>query len=484
MFKSAILSIKKSIGKSLLLLILMCVIANLVIAGLSIKEATTKSMNQVRTSLGSDVTLSYNMKGMMKDREKGATMDSVMQNITLEMADSLKELDYVDHYNYTLSVDVSSDDIDPIQMSEDTTNNTNNDNKMMQDNGSKLFEESDFSISGNTTMAYLSSFTDSNYTLSEGRLLEESDDDSKNCVIESTLASDNDLKVGSTFKVYTTNDDETTSVTLTVVGIYEIETSNDMNTMMDNRQNPMNTIYTDLTTAQTLNNSDTIITSATYYLDDPANIDAFEELAKSKTDIDFETYTLDANDEVYQRSVTSLENISSFVNMFLWVVVIAGSVILCLILVLTMRSRFYEFGVMLSLGQSKIKIIGQQIVEIGIIAVIAFCLSLCSGKVVSNVVSSFLVSNETSSNQVMEMNKDDEKKTDNDEITGNKGNGKMSFGERMAAPTSTELDVSLTSNTIIDLAGITFVICAVSVVLPSLYVLRLSPREILIKKEG
>ena len=71
MIKNAILSIKKNVGKTILLLVLMCVIANLVIAGLSIKNATSKSMEQVRTSLGSDVTLTYNMQNMMKNRDKG-----------------------------------------------------------------------------------------------------------------------------------------------------------------------------------------------------------------------------------------------------------------------------------------------------------------------------------------------------------------------------------------------------------------------------
>ena len=47
MIKNAILSIKKNVGKTILLLVLMCVIANLVIAGLSIKNATSKSMEQV-----------------------------------------------------------------------------------------------------------------------------------------------------------------------------------------------------------------------------------------------------------------------------------------------------------------------------------------------------------------------------------------------------------------------------------------------------
>ena len=92
MIKNAYLSIKKNIGKTLILFILMCIITNLVIAGLSIQNATSKSMEQVRTSLGSEVTLSYNMRNMMKGREKGEALDATIQPMTIEMADSLKEL--------------------------------------------------------------------------------------------------------------------------------------------------------------------------------------------------------------------------------------------------------------------------------------------------------------------------------------------------------------------------------------------------------
>lgn len=482
MLKNAILSTKKSIGKTILLFILMCLIANLVIAGLSIKSATSKSMDSVRKSLGSDVTLSYNMKNIMENREQGESMDSVMKNITVEMADSLKNLNYVESYNYTVSVSVSSDDIDPVSMQEE-------EDTVTFSNKNGFMDQNDFTVSGNTTMANLSDFVDENYVLTSGRLLNEDDEETKNCVIESSLASDNDLVVGDTFEVIATHEDDyEVTVTLTVVGIYEIETSDEMGNMMSmsNRQNPMNTIYTSLNVAQTLNDSTTNITSATYYLDDPDHIEAFKELAESETDIDFETYTLDANDQIYQRSISSLENMESFATMFLIVVIVAGSAILCLILVLTMRGRFYEFGVMLSLGQSKLKIIGQQLLEVGLIATLAFAVSLGTGKMVSNIVSSMLVST-ASHAPSMEIDGNVKEKTGADMPgigEGGKGFGRDLMDRAMTSPVSTELDVSLTSETVVQLAEISFAICVVSVILPSLYVLRLSPREILIKREG
>jgi len=393
MIRSAFLSVKKNIGKTILLFLLMCLIANLVIAGLSIKSATTKSMEQMRKSLGSEVTFSYNMLNMMGNREKGQALNEVMSSITVDMADQLKNLEYVENYNYNMNVSVTSDDISPVEVTQSHTTQETGDKITRSDMNSdsrepRLMDENDFTVVGNTTMAYLDNFTEGQYVLTSGRLLTEDDAHTQNCVIEENLASDNDLDIGDTFTVTSIHsDNEETKITLTVVGIFTIESSAEMGGMMSNRQNPINSIYTDLQTAQTLNGNETEITSATYYLDDPENIEAFKELAQSKTDIDFDTYTLDANDQVYQNSITSLENTEKFATIFLWVVVVAGSIILCLILVLTMRSRFYEFGVLLSLGQAKLKIMMQQLLEIGIIAILALILSLGTGKMVSNVVS-------------------------------------------------------------------------------------------------
>lgn len=58
------------------------------------------------------------------------------------------------------------------------------------------------------------------------------------------------------------------------------------------------------------------------------------------------------------------------------------------------------------------------------------------------------------------------------------------FNDAFSGPENTELDVSLTVSTAVKLAGITATICLVSIVIPSAYILRLSPREILVKKEG
>ena len=468
MIKNALLSLKKNIGKTILLFVIIVVITNLVIAGLSIQSATQKSMDQIRSSLGNDVTLSVDFRNMMKNREPGAAVSNET-SLTTTMADSLKNLKYVESYNYQISTSANSNSISAVETASDNSNNQ----------PEQASNQGDFTIRANTTMEYLDSFTNSNYTLTDGRLLTSDDANTNNCVIETNLASDNDLSVGDTFTITTTVNDETIIQELTIVGIYEIQSTNEIGAAHFN--NPVNTIYTDLSVGQTLTGSSENITSAIYYLDDPENAEAFVELAKKKSDIDFDTFSLDANDRLYQQNASSLESMQSFAKMFVWIVVIAGSAILCLILALTIRNRYYEIGVLLSLGQSKVKIVAQQLIEIGLIAVVAFVISLGTGQLTSHYMGNMLESG--SSSNVMQMDQKGDQPNDNQQKTNTQTKENF-LGNMMQGPSNQELDVSITGENVVQLAGVTAAICIVSIAVPAAYVLRLTPRQILSRKEG
>lgn len=484
MIKNALLSLKKNIGKTILLFVIIVVITNLVIAGLSIQSATKKSMDQIRSSLGNDVTLSVDFRNMMKNRKPSEAVSNET-SLTTTMADSLKDLKYVKNYNYQISTSANSNSISAVETASDNSNNQQDTNKP-NDQPEQASNQVDFTISANTTMKYLDSFTNNNYKLTKGRLLTTKDQNTNNCVIETNLASDNDLSVGDTFTITTTVNDETITQELTIVGIYEIQSTNEIGSAHFN--NPVNTIYTDLSIGQTLTGSSENITSAIYYLDDPENAEAFVELAKKKSDIDFDTFSLDANNRLYQQNASSLESMKSFAKMFVWIVVIAGSAILCLILALTIRNRYYEIGVLLSLGQSKVKIIAQQLIEVGLIAVVAFVISLGTGQLTSHYMGNMLES--SSSSNVMQMGQkgdqpnDNQNQSDSNQQKNNTQTKENFLGNMMQGPSNQELDVSITGENVIQLAGVTATICIVSIAVPAAYVLRLTPRQILSRKEG
>ncbi|MEI3326138.1 MAG: hypothetical protein V8R64_06635 [Thomasclavelia sp.] len=147
-------------------------IANLIIAGLSIQSASKKSMDQIRSTLGSDVTLTTNMKNMMNQREKGQAVDEVRASVTIAMADQLKNLQYVKSYNYNISTSADSDTIDPVELTADEENQSEGGmqgNKQKPDNFQGGFDsnQGEFSISANTTMEYIDTFSEEKSTLIE-----------------------------------------------------------------------------------------------------------------------------------------------------------------------------------------------------------------------------------------------------------------------------------------------------------------------------
>ena len=328
-------------------------------------------------------------------------------------------------------------------------------------------------------MENLEKFTSGSYSLVEGRLLTSEDNGSNYCVVETNLDKENDLAIGDLISVNRKVNNQQVTQQLEIVGIYEIASGQEFSGPMDS--NPVNKIYTPLSVGQSLSEDSSTLTSAIYYLNDPQNIDSFIENAKQTSTIDFNTYSLEANDQLYQQNIDALKNSETFATMFLTVVIVAGSLILTLVLILTMRQRFYEIGVFLSLGQSKFKIVLQHLLEIVVIACVGFSLSLTTGKMVSNFVGGMLEQGQSKSEVVMV--KDGRKDDANSENEISKEDLFQGLNKMAKALENQEYDVSLSGHTIMKLGRITLMICIISTLVPTVYILRLSPREILMRKE-
>uniref|UniRef100_UPI003736B668 hypothetical protein n=1 Tax=Cytobacillus oceanisediminis TaxID=665099 RepID=UPI003736B668 len=57
---------------------------------------------------------------------------------------------------------------------------------------------------------------------------------------------------------------------------------------------------------------------------------SFIDQDKRESSIDFETFKLDADDQLYQQMVGPIENVASFSNNIVYLVSIAGAIILVL----------------------------------------------------------------------------------------------------------------------------------------------------------
>ncbi|BAQ13780.1 ABC transporter permease [Clostridium botulinum B2 128] len=481
--KRAMLSISKKKIKSLILFVVLLVIANMVLVGLSIQTATKKSTELAREKLGSDVTLKINEQKFMEQRRNNKEEGSSSRpSLTTDIADTLKDNEHVTQYNYISSSFGLAKNFENVK-NEDSSDDTNSEEKpkgMFKMGGSDVTTMPEISFSGTIATNLLSDFKDGDSKIAEGRGITKDDAGKNVAVIEKNLAKENSLKVGS--KIQVASVDENTTLELEVVGIYEANSDESTN---DNRNmdflNPYNKIYMpyDVVSKVSTGDSTNSITSAVYFMDNADNIESFKEYAKSKK-IDLETYTLDANDQLYTQMVGPIENVGSFSKTLVATVSIAGAMILVLIIALSLKDRKYEIGVLLSLGESKFKVISQLIVEVLLVASIAFATSAFTGNLAANKIGDTLLANEI---EVTESSSAQENQNFGGRGTMAVGPGRMNSNVTKNADVVKEIDVSVTSKDLEKLAGIGLLIVIASAAIPTISVLRFSPKTILSKRE-
>lgn len=477
-FKRAFLSVKARPGKSFLQVFIFSIICVLVLSGLTIQSAAKKSSEQARQQLGADVTLQVDMEKIRAQQEgNGERRRFQAVPIPIESAEELlssKELKGFNFYSSTMGL---ASDFEPIENEKSETENTEENAEGRMPGREMMF--GDVSIQGVAFTDSVSDFTKGTSTLVEGKHITKEDLGTNVTMIEKTLAEENDLKLGDKVTVASPND-ETVTFELEIVGIYETSSTGSEQAMNFTALNPYNRLYVPYTLTTSLKGTDFegTIDSAIYYLNDPANIQEFINFATDNSSIDFDTYKLDANDQLYKQMVGPIQNVSSFSNNVVYLVTIAGAIILGLIVMMSIRDRKYEMGVLLAIGEKKWKLIGQFITEILVVAVIALGIATISGNLVANKMGEQLLNQEIQ--QTEESNTPES-------FFGGRGmsfrmGGGMQSNPQQAEPVD-ELSIDVTAQDIGMLSAIGFLIALISTLIPSLSVLRLQPKTILSKQD-
>jgi putative ABC transport system permease protein len=306
-------------------------------------------------------------------------------------------------------------------------------------------------------------------------------------VIEQSLAEANELKVGDTFKI-TDSEDETKTYELVIKGIYETSENGDSMGMRFNFLNPANTLYTSYTFANTLKGDDAkgTIDSASYTLADPKEMDSFVKSAEKLIDTD--SFSLQTNDQAYQQMLQPLNNVASFAKNIVILVAAAGVIILTLIVMMTIRERRFEIGVLLSMGESRFKVVLQFFSEMIVCMLFALVIAGFSGNIVGNVVGEQLINQQTSanSNNASDQKAPDGMNAENGQKGRGPGGGGMQGGMGSLGASSQEnaqaikeLNISVKPAEIATLAGLGLLISFFSILLSSVGILRLQPKKIL-----
>ena len=112
--------------------------------------------------------------------------------------------------------------------------------------------------------------------------------------------------------------------------------------------------------------------------------------------IDESNYSIEKDNSAFEESLESVSGIKHIIKIMTYSIMLGGMVVLSLILILWLRERIYEIGILLSIGTSKIKIIMQFILELVFISVLGVITSLFLGNVLLKIiVDGFIKSDES-----------------------------------------------------------------------------------------
>ena len=417
--KNAWLSIKRNKGRNLLIGIIITVIACATAITLAIKNSASTLIDSYENKYEVTATIGINRESMHEflDKNKDAT-DSEKESNKEKMSDQFKEISnissedidkygdskYVKSYYYKSSIGVNSTNLEKVTSSNNDSESNNN-HRGPRPGGEDFnnINNSDFTLVGYSSYEGMEDFINGKYTITDGEV--SSDIKSDTCVINSELATSNNIKVGDKITL-TDPDDENNKVTLEVTGIYK-ETS-DKDDSMGMFTSSANMIITNTNTVNKLTskNSDIeVSTTPTFILTSKDVIDKFtKELSKKGLS---EYLTVTTNLDEVESATSTISNVANFATTFLIITLIIGMVVLLVINMINIRERKYEIGVLRTIGMKKRLVTTQFILELLIVAVVSLGIGAGIGAATSVPIANKLLSQEinNSKNEVNDINK-------------------------------------------------------------------------------
>ncbi len=456
-----------------------------VLSGLVIHTASNRSIENAKKSAGATVTLSINRSAMMENFSKNdsteKTNKSDMPDITQADAEKIAKLSGVKSYSYTKQATANAEsNIEAISQSDTSGNNDKQGAVFMAGPEMSGSTPGDFKIVG-TNDLLASSGTNK---ITSGRAIQSSDEGTNNVVIEESLAKQNNLKVNSTFTLKDSNDK---TYKMTVVGLYKSgSTENDLAADFS-FMNPANQIYTALSVPNQIDGKTGTLGSAIFNLENPEDSEKFVKEATKLIDTD--KFEVQSNDAIYQQMLQPLNNISSFSKNIVILVTLAGAIILALIVMLMVRERRFEIGVLMSLGESKGKIVAQFFTELFMIMVVSIGIASATGNFVGNAVGQQLLNQETQTSQTNQPTQINGTQRQEDGPQAEKGDPNAQPGGMRTAigmgqnneqlKAINELEIKTNPQQIAILAALALLITLVAVGLAAIGILRLNPKQVL-----
>lgn len=510
--KNSLISIIRSKGRNILIGIIILVISAACTVTLAIRNTANNLVKNYRESTDLVASLSFDRNSLTQEfkggeeaqRQNIETFNNI-ENFTVEDIENYGNSEYLKDFYYLYATSLNSDTItkatDQIEYEVEDTQTTTNTYTTVSgsapDNGpggkggsggmsyhtntntttvitksKEIFQNSrnltgDFQINGYSSYDAMTEFVNGTYQITEGSIM--SSLDNFECVINSELATLNEITVGNTITLKNPNTE--TTYDFVVTGIY-LDNSNTEDTS-NMYSATANTIITGSKVVEQLVLEDeSLVTNVTptFILTGEDAIDGFTEEVKEKGLGDY--YTVTTNLDDIKNATKSIENVETFATTFLIITLIIAAVVLFVINMINIRERKYEIGVYRTIGVSKFKLTMQFVLELLIVSSIFLAIGAGIGALLSQDIGNMLLQNEI-----------EETKSAQEEISNNFGGKNFGDNSRFNGMVEVKeidsMDAVVNYEVILQLLGIGIILTLCSSLASMISIQKFSPLTIL-----
>ena len=373
MLKNAIFYITRKRNRTLIMLIILTLVLSCLYACLSIsKSQKTLEKSLYETSNSSIAITKKEKNGYFKIND-------------FEKLNQIKDIKEISYQYEGLATLTNSDVVESEQkiMREDLSPNMKN----------------LVSIDAMTNQKRNQLFTSNVFTIKQGKNLDKKDDNK--ILVHEEFAKKNKLKlhdkIGLKFLNMNGNANANKETQYEIIGIFSGKKQEKYTGFSsDYSENSMFINYNSAQNSLNIKENDQIANKILLHTQNSDSMDNAINQIKSKI-ANSSKYIIEKNDNAFKEVIDSINGVKHIIQMMTYSIMVAGLVVLSLILILWLRERIYEIGILLSIGVSKLKIIGQFIMELIFVSIPAALLSLISGDFIIKQIASGITKSENAS---------------------------------------------------------------------------------------
>jgi len=445
---NAVKNLIRNKGRNTLLAVITSAIIIGAVVTLTIFNAASKVIDEIRLDIGSRVTIEQDIMGMFRSGMGVEELAANTEYIAIDDFVSFADSEYLSNTVFDVEVfNLESKDLTPVQATSP---------------GSNIVQDVPYRLLGSS---------EPDETLSdiivEGRMFESINE----VVIDDELARLNNINIGDVIELKVLlsfwGDLADKLFELTVVGIYSAD-------LYQRQLFRFTDIFTSFETIASAGWESILGLNmlAEYFLRNPDYLELFENEVRAKGLPD--TYIVSINQAVYDRVTAPMLSMQSAVMTFSIVILILGAIVLALVSFLVVRERKYEVGVLRAMGMEKSKIAFGIQTEAIVITALCLALGLVTGNTAAQPIANNLLENRVAAAEAR-----------SEELQHDKIAAVVSFGGQIQTEHSigykpeSEITVELSTSVIVRIIFITLGLAALSGTIGIVVITRYEPLKIL-----